>query len=270
MKKTILITGATDGIGRATAEKLASQGHQLLIHGRSEAKLRATQEALAASCGSTVESYRADLSKLDEVQAMAEDLLARSGSLDVVIHNAGVFNTPTPVTADGLDIRFVVNAIAPYLLTQRLLPRLSPAGRVINLSSAAQAPVDLRALAGEVRLGDMAAYSQSKLALTMWSRYLAQQLGPQGPVILAVNPGSLLATKMVKEAFGTSRGTVDQGADILCRAALDDEFATASGKYFDNDSGRFAAPHPDGLNAAKCEQVVRSIEAVLARLVSKS
>ena len=88
-----------------------------------------------------------------------------------------------------------------------------------------------------------------------------------GPVV-AVNPGSLLGTKMVKEAFGTVRGEVGIGADILCRAALDDEFADASGKYFDNDSGRFATPHPDALDTRKIEKAMNAIEAVLAEKVS--
>ena len=91
-----------------------------------------------------------------------------------------------------------MNTIAPFLLTRRLLPLLGASGRVINLSSAAQAAVNLRALVGEVQLSDNAAYAQSKLALTMWSRALALSLGRSGPSVVAVNPGSMLGTKMVK------------------------------------------------------------------------
>ena len=136
-------------------------------------------------------------------------------------------------------------------------------GRVINLSSAAQATVDLRAMAGEVRLPDGAAYAQSKLALTMWSRSMGLALAESGPMVVSVNPGSLLGTKMVKEAFGHVRADVSVGADILVRAALSPEFASASGEYFDNDAGRFAPPHPDALDPALCAEVVATIDRIL-------
>ncbi|MEO0949637.1 MAG: oxidoreductase, partial [Cyanobacteria bacterium J06641_5] len=131
-------------------------------------------------------------------------------------------------------------------------------------SSAAQSPVNLEALAGRVQLADGAAYAQSKLALTMWSRILGLSLQEDGPAIVAVNPGSLLGSKMVKEAFGMAGGDLRIGAEILTRAALSDEFAAASGQYFDNDSGRFASPHPDALDPQKSQAVLRAIEATLA------
>ncbi len=137
------------------------------------------------------------------------------------------------------------------------------AGRTSLLSSAAQAPVDLAALAGGRKLDDMAAYAQSKAALTMWSRHLALSLGKDGPMVVAVNPGSMLGSKMVKEAFGVAGGDIGIGAKILAHAALSDEFTDASGRYFDNDAGRFAEPHPDALDPRKSAQVVQSIETLL-------
>ena len=89
----------------------------------------------------------------------------------------------------------------------------------------------------------MEAYAQSKLAITIWSAELAKFL-PSGPIFIAVNPGSLLASKMVHEGFGIAGKDINIGADILVRASLDPEFENASGKYFDNDTGHFAAPHP--------------------------
>ena len=114
------------------------------------------------------------------------------------------------------------------------------------------------------------AYAQSKLALTMWSPSMALSLGDDGPAIIAVNPGSMLGSKMVKEAYGVAGGDLRIGADILCRAALSDEFADPSGRYFDNDTGEFASPHPDALNTQKCESIVRVIEAVLAERIQQS
>ena len=267
MSKIILLTGATDGIGLETAKLLVTQGHTLLIHGRTPAKLAAVEQTLSAIPQAvTVESYVADLANLADVEAMAKVISAKHKKLDVLLNNAGVYNAPNPITQDELDVRFVVNTIAPYLLTQQLLPLMDSDGRVINLSSAAQAPVNLEALAGRIKLSAGAAYAQSKLALTMWSRSLALALGKDGPAIVAVNPASLLGSKMVKEAFGVAGGDLRIGADILIRAALSEEFATASGKYFDNDSGQFASPHPDALNKQKCEAVVQAIEAIIQRL----
>ncbi|WP_372594733.1 SDR family NAD(P)-dependent oxidoreductase [Actinotalea sp.] len=266
MPRTILITGSTDGIGFETAQRLVAQGHDVLLHGRSDTKLAGAARALVAlGAPGRVETYLADLSDLAAVESLAAEVLEREDSLDVLINNAGVLRAPEVATPDGLDVRFAGNTIAPYLLTRRLLPLLGTTGRVVNLSSAAQAPVDLLALAGGVTMSHGEAYAQSKLALTAWSRHLALELGAAGPMIVAVNPGSLLATTMVKEGYGITGSDVGIGAGILVRAALADEFADASGSYYDNDSRAFAAPHPDALDPAITAAVVAAIEAVLAR-----
>ncbi|MEB8433021.1 SDR family NAD(P)-dependent oxidoreductase [Cocleimonas sp. KMM 6892] len=263
MKKTILLTGATDGIGLATAKMLLEQGNHLLLHGRNPQKLEDVVNTLSSQVeGANIESYVADLSNLSEVKKFADAVAEKHDSLDVLINNAGVFKINDPMTQDGLDVRFVVNTLAPYLLTKHLLPLLGNNGRVVNLSSAAQAPVSIDALYGKARLDDMGAYAQSKLAITMWSSVLAEKL-KDGPMIVAVNPGSLLASKMVKEGFGVEGSDINIGADILTRAALSDEFANASGKYFDNDSKQFSPPHQDALNQQKSEAVVVAIESIL-------
>jgi len=267
MQKTILVTGSTDGIGLETARMLIQLSHNVILHGRNPVKLEKVAKTLSAlSKGGHVESYMADLSRMAAVEELAKVVAEKHAKLDVLINNAGIFSTPDPTTPDGLDVRFAVNTIAPYLLTKRLLPLLGTSGRVINLSSAAQAPVDSEALVGRGRLPDGAAYAQSKLALTMWSRSMAFALKDEGPAIIAVNPKSFLGSKMVKQAYGVAGSDLRIGAEILCRAALSDEFAAASGQYFDNDSGRFTSPHPDALNPQKSEKIVTAIETVLAKV----
>lgn len=270
MPKTILITGSTDGIGLETAKMLALQNHHVLLHGRNPDKLDKAKQMLVQLSNTNeeqIESYVADLSSMADVEVLAQTIIAKHQKLDVLINNAGIYTATHSTNSDGLDVRFLVNTFAPYLLTQRLLPLLDSTGRVINLSSAAQSPVDPRALVGQRQLSDGAAYAQSKLAITMWSRHLALSLKENGPVVIAVNPGSMLASKMVKDAFGVIGNDIGIGADILCRAALDDEFAEVSGQYFDNDRRQFGSPHPDVLDPQKSQEIVEIIEKVLANLL---
>ena len=119
-------------------------------------------------------------------------------------------------------------------------------------------------MAGELSLDDMGAYAQSKLAITIWTQELAKDMA-QGPAVIAVNLGSLLASKMVKEGFGIGGIDLSIGAGILCEAALGDTFADASGKYFDNDSRRFPPPHAAAQNASHVSAVVQGIEAALRK-----
>ncbi|MEM7695459.1 MAG: SDR family NAD(P)-dependent oxidoreductase [Pseudomonadota bacterium] len=254
MSKTILITGSTDGIGLLTAQKLAEKGHTLILHGRSDEKLAKAAKAV----GGAPKTYRADLSKPDDVTGMARAVRDDQAQLDVLINNAGILKTPHTKTEAGRDIRFEVNTIAPYVLALSLLPIIPKDGRIVNLSSAAQAPVDVSAMTSYRRMADMDAYAQSKLAITVWSSSLARKL-PDGPAVIAVNPGSLLASKMVKEGFGINGNDLNVGADILLRLALDPQFADASGRYFDNDAGRFGAPDPSASNPAHVEAIMKAL-----------
>jgi NAD(P)-dependent dehydrogenase (short-subunit alcohol dehydrogenase family) len=262
MPRTILITGSTDGIGLETAKKLVNMGHTVLLHGRNAEKLKAA--AKQVSPGGNVKTYQADLSRIADVEQLAKDVIKDQPTLDVLINNAGILQTSDTRTSDGLDVRFAVNTIAPYLLTQRLLPLIPKNGRIINLSSAAQATVNLSAMAGNGSLAAMQAYSQSKLAITMWSHQMALD-HRDGPSVVAVNPGSLLGTKMVREGFGTSGNDVQIGVDILIRAALGDVGELKNtGRYFDNDSERFSTPHAYG---AKCKEVTKAIDDILEKLL---
>lgn len=271
-----MITGATDGIGLATAKLLAASGHNLLLHGRSEEKLHQVKEQLCtlvaqqSHCGAVgrIQTYLADLSNLSAVKGLANEAKSAHESIDVLINNAGIFKVAQPITPDGFDARFMVNTVAPYLLTQQLLPLLNTTqhrtARVINLSSAAQAPVNIDALLGKQALADMDAYAQSKLAITMWTKGLAEQYKHEGPVFLSVNPGSLLASKMVKQGFGLAGNDINIGAKILVRMAIEQGLEKYSGQYFDNDSGDFSAPHPDGESLQKAQAIIKAIEQIIS------
>lgn len=268
---TLLLSGATDGIGLATAHQLLNHYRQrqqpltLLLHGRNTEKLAHTRGQLAKAGGEaiTLFTYQADLSDLSQVRTLAQAVLQAHPKVDVLINNAGIFKTPAPIAANGLDVRFVVNTLAPYLLTRELLPHMPAQARVVNLSSAAQAPINWAALKGEQRIAeDFKAYAQSKLAITLWTWMLAQA-HPQGPMFVAVNPGSLLASKMVKEGFGVAGNDLSIGADILLRAATSDEFEGHSGDYYDNDAKAFGPPHADARDAEQGRQLIACMDALI-------
>lgn len=219
---------------------------------------------------------------MSAVRQLASTVLAKHPTIDVLINNAGVLKLPPTarVTPDGLDARFAVNTIAPYLLTSLLMPALRAGkgkskARVVNVSSAAQRSVSLKALSGaSLPKDDMAAYAMSKLGITMWTKHMADEEGSrQGQhdgekkiVFVAVNPGSLLNTKMVREGFGFTNGGADVGAKVLVRAATSDEFANANGEYFDNDARRFAPLHHDAADTTLNAALVNKMEQVLKRL----
>ena len=252
-EKIVLITGATDGIGLETARKLNSLGHKVIVHGRSQERI----DKLVSELG--VDFVKADLSNLNQVKELAEDILKKYQKIDVLINNAGVFKTSSTRTEDGYDVRYVVNTFAPYILTKKLLPILKQ-GRVINLSSAAQASVDFEAMLGKVEMSDFEAYAQSKLAITMWSRHMAKEVGADGPTVIAVNPASLLATKMVKEGFNTDGNDINIGVNILVSLTLDHEHIEHSGEYYDNDNQTYAPPQADGLDNEKATKIVEIME----------
>lgn len=255
MSKTILVTGSTDGIGLLTAKKLVSMGHTVLLHGRSQTKLANAK----AEVGAGATGYLADFSDVSDVERMAEKIVNEHQRLDVLVNNAGIFKAREARTKGGLDIRFAVNTLAPHALTKRLLPILPKDGRVVSLSSAAQSPVDVDALQGKYQLDDFEAYAQSKLAITIWSQEMAAR-HPEGPVFIAVNPGSLLASKMVKEGFGVPGKDLSIGANILVEASLSPRFAEATGRYFDNDAGAFRAPHAAAASPGHVRDVMAAIE----------
>jgi NAD(P)-dependent dehydrogenase (short-subunit alcohol dehydrogenase family) len=250
--KTIAITGATDGIGRLTARRLAERGATLVVHGRDQAKLDATLEELRAAAGrdgaGRIHGYRADYAVLAEVRAMAERILADHPRIEVLINNAGVGagpkgNTRRALSADGHELRFQVNYLAHVLLTRLLRPALEAArpARVINVASAGQAPIDFDDVMLERGFDGMRAYCQSKLAMIAWSFDLAEDLADRGITVNALHPGSLLDTKMVRESFGPG-SPVEEGVEAELYLATTPDLEGVTGRYF--DVKRESAPKP--------------------------
>jgi NAD(P)-dependent dehydrogenase (short-subunit alcohol dehydrogenase family) len=246
VKKIVLITGATDGIGKLAAIKLAKEGHAIYIHGRNQEKLVSTiSEIKEKSSNENVKGFVADFSDLDSVRQMAQQIKGDLTKIDVLINNAGVYKSSISQNKDGLDIRFVVNYFAPYLLTNEIMSLLNRGSepRIINVSSAAQSSISYEVLLGKEKRSEGDTYAQSKLALTMWSFYLAKTL--KNIDVVSVNPGSLLNTKMVKEAFGNYWSSADKGADILYDLAISEDYKGVTGKYYNNDENSFEKAHSD-------------------------
>ena len=262
--KKILITGSTDGIGKLAAIQLAKKGHTVYIHGRNQEKVNACiSEIKLLSNNKNIGGFVADFSDLSAVKQMAEDVKRHMAELDVLVNNAGIYNSRDKLSKQGYELRFVVNYLAPYILTQQLLPLLKGGidSRIINLSSAAQSEISFDAFIGKQNISVNEAYAQSKLALTMWSFYLATTLDDIG--VIAVNPGSLLNTKMVIEAFGQHWSPANKGSDIICDLALGENHKGITGKYFDNDRGVYGQAHTNAYNQEAIKRLIEFSESLV-------
>ena len=229
----ILITGASDGLGRALAHDLAGAGHRLILHGRDPTRLAEVAERTGG------ESVRADLSSLAEVRALAGTVRERHDRLDVLVNNAGVgFGPPgggRELSKDGYELRFAVNYLAPYLLTRLLLPllRRSAPARVVNVASAGQAPVDLDDLMMERGYHGVEAYRQAKLALIADTFTLAGELDPAEVTVNCLHPASLMPTTMVREARTGTIDPLERGLRATRRLVDDPALAGLTGRYYD-------------------------------------
>jgi NAD(P)-dependent dehydrogenase (short-subunit alcohol dehydrogenase family) len=232
-QRTILITGATDGLGRRTAEKLASPDVLLLVHGRNPTRGRAVVEAIEAASGSAT-FYEADFASLDAVRQMAEAIATAHPHLDVLINNAGIGDAQRRLSKDGHELHFAVNYLAPFLLTEILRPCLGRKrpSRVINVASASQNPIDF----GDVMLkhgyDGYRAYGQSKLANIMHSFDLAQDLHGSNVTSASLHPGTYMDTNMVRAAGVRPVSSVDVGAEAVL-ALVNNPSDAISGRYFD-------------------------------------
>ncbi len=247
-EQTILLTGATDGIGQRAAHDLARLGARVLLHGRNAERGAAVLEEVRRATGNDqLAYYQADLASLDAVRHLAESVQSDYPHLDVLVNNAGVLggrDEPRTLSEDGHELRMAVNYLAPFLLTHLLLPALRRAApsRVVNVSSTAQQPVDFDDLMFERHFDTMQAYAQSKLALTMFSIDLAERVQGDGITVVSLHPGSLLDTKMVRQTFGSAWGSAQAGADAIVHLVSSDAIPAKTGCYFDQQHESRAHP----------------------------
>jgi len=233
--QTIFITGATDGIGKLTALQLAKQHAHILIHGRNKKKAGdVVNEIKNATRNKNIEGFIADLSSLEEVRKLTNEILEKHDKLDVLINNAGAGTADKRYGKDGTELRFAVNYLAPFLLTHLLLPALKNAApsRIVNVSSAGQAPVNFDDVMLEKVFNGMRAYSQSKLALIMFTIDLAEQLKNESITVNALHPGTYLDTNMVRNSGITPWGKPESGADAEVFLAISSQLEGVTGKYF--------------------------------------
>ncbi|MFF3645472.1 SDR family NAD(P)-dependent oxidoreductase [Streptomyces sp. NPDC002564] len=239
-QRTILITGATQGLGRGIALDLAGRGHTVLLHGRDRTRLETVAaEVRAAAPDATVRTFLADLADLDQVHALAARIRAVEPRLDGLVNNAVVGGGPDPqvrqLSRQGHELRFVVNHLAPYALVRGLLPLLrdSAPARVINVASMGQEAIDLDDVMLEQGYEGLRAYCRSKLTLIMATFELAAELDGTGVTVNALHPAHLMDTSAVRAYGLTPATTIDEGVRPTVRLLLDPELATTTGRYFD-------------------------------------
>jgi NAD(P)-dependent dehydrogenase (short-subunit alcohol dehydrogenase family) len=237
--KTVLVTGTTEGLGRHVARELASMGATVLVHGRNQERLETILEDVRGQAGGEeARSYLADLSSLAAVRELAERILAAEGRLDVLVNNAGIASRERLVSEDGVELTFAVNYLSHFLLTGLLMPLLrdSAPARIVNVASVGQSPIDFSDPMLERQYDAMRAYSQSKLAQIMFTFDLAERESNTGVTVNALHPASLMDTRMVRESFGYSMSTVEEGSEAVVRLAVSPEVEGVTGAYFDGTS----------------------------------
>jgi NAD(P)-dependent dehydrogenase (short-subunit alcohol dehydrogenase family) len=226
----VLITGATDGLGRALARAADDAGATVLVHGRSEDRIAETLGELS----DRARAYRADLASLAEVTRLADEVLAAEDRLDVLVNNAGIGNSVPgggvrQESADGYELRFAVNYLAGYALTRRLLDLLkrSAPSRIINVSSAGQAPIDFDDVMLERSYDGVQAYCQSKLAQILFTFDLTDELAGTGVIATCLHPSTYMPTKIVASPISTIADGVEATMRLLTEPPEE-----VGGRYF--------------------------------------
>ncbi|MGH3345674.1 MAG: SDR family NAD(P)-dependent oxidoreductase [Nocardioides sp.] len=257
--RTVLVTGGSGGIGRATAAGLAKLGAHVAITGRDASRAHEAAAAIGSSTGARVEVFLADLANQSEIHRLADEALEKLPGIDVLVNNVGGYWDTRHVTADGLERTFAINHLAPFLLTALLLPRLrqSPHARVVTVSSHAHAQgrIDFDDLQGERSYSGARAYNQSKLANLLFSNHLARQQRQHGIAANALHPGVVSTAFGAEDPGWTQRLLVPllrpfmmnaaRGAATSIHVAAAPELEGVTGCYFTRSRPSRPSPHGD-------------------------
>jgi NAD(P)-dependent dehydrogenase (short-subunit alcohol dehydrogenase family) len=244
-RQIILVTGATDGLGRAVASELAGQGATLLLHGRSEERGKRTLSEIRARTGNNkLTYYRADFESLSEVRDLAESIQAEHDQLDVLLNNAALGIDPVRrISSDGYEATFQVDYLAPYMLSYLLESLLiaSAPSRIVNIASAGQAPINFHDIMLEHSYDGMQAYCQAKLAEIMLTIDRASELSGTGVTVNSVHPAFNMPTKIVNHMF-TPQSEIADGVRSTLRLITDPALEKVTGRYFDRAREAHALP----------------------------
>lgn len=244
--KVILVTGATDGIGRQTAIQLAKMGHRVIVHGRSKQTSRKAAEEIMSRLGKgEIETVDADFTGFESITQMAQDIKKRFTKLDILINNAGVFENQQVILKNGFEKTFMVNYLAPFSLTLQLLDLIqsTPGSRIVNVSSMAQSGnIDFDNLNGEKYFDPYHAYAVSKLENVLFTYKLARILNKDHVTVNCLHPG-VISTKLLHAGWGKLGGdSPEKGAQALVFAAVSPELENKTGLYLDHNKEKRSAP----------------------------
>jgi NAD(P)-dependent dehydrogenase (short-subunit alcohol dehydrogenase family) len=274
-EQTILITGATSGLGLALAQALAEKGATVLLHGRDKKRGKVSLDEIRRETGNEkLQFYCADLASLQQTSELARQVAAEQPRLDILINNAAVGfgknSSERETSQDGYELRFAVNYLAPHLLVQGLLAKLkacAPA-RIVNVASVGQAPLNFEDIMSERGYSGVTAYRQSKLAMIAWTFDLAAELASTGVTVNALHPASLMPTKLVLEAGWSVMSTVEEGLEATMRLVADPALDGVSGKYF--DGLREAKANSQAYDLEVRRELAKVTEGLIAAVIERS
>jgi NAD(P)-dependent dehydrogenase (short-subunit alcohol dehydrogenase family) len=243
-QSAVLITGATDGLGKGVATELARRGATVLVHGRDQRRIDAALAEIQEETGNKqLRGYLADFSSLADVRRLADRVRATEPRLEALVNNAGIGRSSGGLqhreeSADRYELRFAVNYLAPFLLTRMILPLLvaSAPARLVNIASLGQAPIDFDDVMLERSYDGAHAYARSKLALIMFSLELAERLPGDEVTVNCLHPGTMMPTKIVREASLRSIDTLEHGVEAAVRLVVSPDLEGVTGRFFDGST----------------------------------
>ena len=247
---TVLVTGATDGLGRGVASELARRGATMLVHGRSAERGERLVDDLKQTTGNDrIQLYVADLADLGQVARLADQVTEQQDRLEALVNNAGIGSglpegRERQESAEGYELRFAVNYLAGYALTERLLPllRRSAPARIINVASLGQQKIDFDDVMLTHGYDGWRAYRQSKLAQVMYTIDLAERLPAAEVTVNSLHPATFMPTKIVTEGQDYTVDALEYGIANVVRLLVDPDLADVTGSFYDRDAEAKADP----------------------------